>query len=219
MIHVIRGILLLGYLGALLISPVGVASAAGVVIADRFLDEMPVRSWKEIRDEGLVKQRFDYSCGAASLATLLGYHGVETSELEVIDRIGIKAEFSFADLARVAEEFGFRAIGISIDYAALKQLRRPVIVYLNPWDEGHFSVLKGIDAHGVLLADPSWGNARLRRSRFERFWLSQNGASSQGRLLALVPTDEARATGDPLLNLSEDGLLLSPHQLMPLSVQ
>lgn len=196
----------------------GGVSATDVAIADRFLDRMPVRSWKEMRDEGLIKQRFDYSCGAASLATLLGYYGVETSELEIIDRIGAKAEFSFADLARVAEEYGFRSIGIAMDYGTLRQLRRPVIVYLNQWEEGHFSVLKGIDAHGVLLADSSWGNTRLRRSRFEHFWMSQNDAVSQGKLLALVPSTESRAE-NPLLTLGEDALLLSPHQLMPVSFQ
>ena len=30
-----------------------------------------VRSWKAMRDQGIVKQDLDYSCGAASIATLL----------------------------------------------------------------------------------------------------------------------------------------------------
>lgn len=31
----------------------------------------PVKSWKTLRDDNIVKQNLDFSCGAASLATLL----------------------------------------------------------------------------------------------------------------------------------------------------
>ena len=32
-----------------------------------------IESWVERRDEGVVKQSLDYSCGVASVATLLTY--------------------------------------------------------------------------------------------------------------------------------------------------
>ncbi|WP_417581489.1 C39 family peptidase [Nitrincola sp.] len=188
------------------------AFAANIVTADRFLDQLPTRSWKDIRDQDVVKQQFDYSCGAASLATLLGYHGVETSELEILDRIGLKEAFSFADLARVAEEYGFKPVGIAIDYTALTQLKRPVILYLNHWDEGHFSVLKGVDNHGALLADPSWGNIHMRRARFERFWLLDNESEISGKVLALLPPSYG-VEADPLLDLIEKTMLIPPHEL------
>src|SRR5689334_4817913 len=39
------------------------------------------RSWKELRDENVVLQRFDYSCGAGALATLMRYYyGDDVSE-------------------------------------------------------------------------------------------------------------------------------------------
>ena len=32
------------------------------------------QSWRERRDHNVIKQRYDYSCGAAALATLLRYY-------------------------------------------------------------------------------------------------------------------------------------------------
>jgi hypothetical protein len=41
---------------------------------------------KELRDQYLVTQEYDYSCGAAVLATLMTYYfGDETSEEEILD--------------------------------------------------------------------------------------------------------------------------------------
>lgn len=34
----------------------------------------PTRSWLELRDENLTRQKYDYSCGAASLSTILTYY-------------------------------------------------------------------------------------------------------------------------------------------------
>lgn len=109
----------------------------------------------------------------------------KTSELDIIDRIGIKPAFSMADLARVANEFGFKPVGLVLDYETLARFQRPAIVYLNYWDDGHFSILKAIDEHGVWLADPAWGNTRMRRERFEQFWYGDGGA--RGKVLAVLP--------------------------------
>lgn len=34
----------------------------------------PTQSWLELRDENLTRQKYDYSCGAASLSTILTYY-------------------------------------------------------------------------------------------------------------------------------------------------
>ncbi|MEN7529927.1 MULTISPECIES: C39 family peptidase [unclassified Cupriavidus] len=173
-------------------------------------EPVPVRSWTEIRDTGIVKQRFDYSCGAASLVTVLNkYFGIEANEADVIGRIGIKAAFSMTDLAGAATSMGFRAHGIGLDYDALTRLRRPVIVYLDYWDDGHFSVLRKADPTGVWLADPAWGNIRMPRARFEKFWLTRSKVSAPGRILAFVPATETAVRID-------DSFLLPPPASAPL---
>ena len=41
------------------------ASAAEIPFNQAFTETVPVTSWTEIRDQGIIKQRFDYSCGAS----------------------------------------------------------------------------------------------------------------------------------------------------------
>src|SRR5437764_6580719 len=53
---------------------VGTAADARVVVrSGTAWLETGVTSLRALRDAGVVKQRYDYSCGAASLATLLTY--------------------------------------------------------------------------------------------------------------------------------------------------
>lgn len=174
------------------------ATAAGIVTpAPNAIEAMPIRSWTELRDTGITKQKFDYSCGAASLVTLLnGYFGASTNEVDVIDRVGIKPAFSMQDLATVADALGFETIPMALSYAALQRLQRPVIVYLGYWDDGHFSVLRKAEQDGVWLADPAWGNVRMARKRFEAFWNTRSDASLPGRVLALRPKPDAVITID-----------------------
>ena len=59
-----------------------------------------VTSWKALRDSRVVKQAFDYSCGAASVATLLnGFYGLDVTETDILESIGKDAAASFENLA------------------------------------------------------------------------------------------------------------------------
>lgn len=80
-----------------------------------------VQSWKALRDQGIVKQDVDYSCGAASIATLLNQqYGQNFSEAEVLalmERLGQEEGMaSFADMQAVAEYLGFHAQGYALSY-------------------------------------------------------------------------------------------------------
>lgn len=186
-------------------SPI-VSIGAEINSFDRFVDSMPIQSWAQRRDFGIAKQRFDYSCGAASLVSVLThYYGITTDELEIIDRIGLKGAFSMADLARVADEYGFKPVGLALDYETLMRFRRPVIVYLDYWDDGHFSVLRAIDRHGVWLADPAWGNTRMSRERFEQFWRTRDNPDAPGRVLVLLPRPETEVSLNNAFLIPPDG--------------
>ena len=114
----------------------------------------------------MVKQDLDYSCGAASLATLLNaFYGQSLTEaalLEAMDKGGLRA--SFEDMQRALPQFGFKAQGFAASYEQLMRLKAPVVVYLKYRNDDHFSVLRGIDAHTVWLADPSLGNRTFSRA-------------------------------------------------------
>ena len=46
---------------------------------------MPLRSRKNLRDEHMVRQAYDYSCGVAALTTLLSNNSVVTAEATQAD--------------------------------------------------------------------------------------------------------------------------------------
>lgn len=149
--------------------------------------QVPLKSWKALRDENLVVQRFDYSCGSAALATLMRYgYGHEVGERDILDAVfealsGDEAALrkdeglSLLDLQRVAEARGFRAQGFKLLPENLPKLKGPVIVFISPRGYDHFAVLRGVRGSRVYLADPSRGNLRLPAYRFLDDWLGDDG--------------------------------------------
>ena len=92
---------------------------------------------KELRDQYVVKQQLDYSCGAAALATLMvHYYGENTSEKEILELLNTRLEtmtkeeqarktrigFSLLDLKIVAQQKGYRAAGFKLTVDQLPQL-------------------------------------------------------------------------------------------------
>jgi len=96
------------------------------------LGSVSIKSWKALRDERVVKQDLDYSCGAASLATVLNEHyGQAVTEDQILAAMGTGDSMSsFEDMQRALSQFGFRAVGVSASYDQLAKLKMPGIVYL-----------------------------------------------------------------------------------------
>ncbi len=166
--------------------------AEGVLLVTRTIyGVVPVQSWKRLRDARIVKQDLDFSCGAASLATLLNsYYGLNVTEeaiLQAMDKGDGRA--SFEDMARALARFGFKAQGLAASYQQLVRLRMPVIVYVKHRKDDHFSVLRGIDAETVWLADPSLGNRTFSRSQFLEMWQTRQDKDDElgGKFLAVLP--------------------------------
>lgn len=146
-----------------------------------------VKSIKDVRDQGIVKQGFDYSCGAGALATLLSYGlGDTVSEEEILlqifaallkdeETLKKKEGLSLLDLQGIAQERGHKAQGFRLAPENLVKLKQPVIVFIRPNGYEHFAVLKGIRNDRVYLADPSLGNIRMPIYKFLDMWLDANG--------------------------------------------
>ena len=157
---------------------------------------LQLKNWKSIRDEGIVKQNLDFSCGAAGLATILNqFYGQSISEQElltVLDKGDARA--SFADMQRTLPSFGFKAQGFAATYDQLLNLKAPVLVYLKHRTTEHFSVLKGIGRNTVHLADPSLGHVTLSKSQFLDMWNNHESDiedNLRGRFLAVLPVNYA----------------------------
>ena len=149
--------------------------------------DRPARSMKDLRDQNLVKQRFDFSCGAAALATMLRFgFGDEVSESQILidlftglsdddKRTAERTGFSLLDLQRVARARGYHAEGFRLEPEQLAMLGGPVIVFIEPRGYKHFAVLRGIRGDRVYLADPSRGNIRMPVYTFLNSWVQGDG--------------------------------------------
>lgn len=139
-------------------------------------------SWTGLRDDHVVKQRMDYSCGAAALATLMRHYFEDDvtekdiltdifnhlSPAELLDR---QTEgLSLLDLQQAAERRGYQSAGVQLPLSALPDLAGPVLIHLETKDYSHFAILKGTAEDRVYIADPSRGNIRMPLFRFEKEW-------------------------------------------------
>ncbi|WP_163577959.1 C39 family peptidase [Halomonas faecis] len=139
-----------------------------------------VQSIRERRFENLIPQETDFSCGAASLATILKYaygrsditevevlEGMfEVADQEVAERMG----FSLLDLRNYVDSIGLRARGYEIEQDALDAVSIPVIVLLDLAGYQHFVVLKKVSGDRVYIGDPALGNKVMERSKFVEAW-------------------------------------------------
>ena len=199
--------------------PVG-AAATSVDIGGGTRVFTQMRSFKDLRDEHVVKQAFDYSCGAAALATLLTYGlGDPVSEREVViemlealgddeEALRKKEGFSLLDMQQIAQGRGYRAQGFRIAPEFLDDLQGPVIVFIRPRGYEHFAVLRGARGDRVYLADPSLGNVHRARYAFLDMWLGDDGKG----IIFVIEPDAPGAPGESVLVVG-DAELLRPELL------
>ena len=171
-----------------------------------------MRSLLEIRQQNVIVQRWDVSCGAAALATLLTYHlGRPVSEQVVAQamlgstdplRVKTRGGFSLLDLKRYAKSLGFEADGyVKASLEDLDQLA-PAVVPLVLYGFPHFVVYRGRIGNSVLLADPAFGNRALEVANFERAW--QNIAFVVNRPQANASASGARIERQDYVRVSPD---------------
>jgi predicted double-glycine peptidase len=161
--------------GALFLAA-ALALSAGAAAEER----TPVRSLLEIRQQNVIVQRWDVSCGAAALATVLSDQlGRPVSEQAVAQamlgrtdplRVKVRGGFSLLDLKRYAQSLGLQADGYA--NAGLDDLDElaPAIVPLTLLGFPHFVVYRGRVGDQVLIADPAFGNRMLEVAKFREAW-------------------------------------------------
>ncbi|EDN70845.1 Peptidase C39, bacteriocin processing [Beggiatoa sp. PS] len=144
--------------------------------------EKPIKTWKDMLEQNIVMQHFDYSCGAGAMATLMRYYFQENiTEQEILDDImrnldeteikNRKEEgFSLFDLQQFAKRRGYQAVGVKLPWSALPKLRGPILVYLETPDYLHFAILRGVKGDRIFLADPGRGNLRMSVAEFSKEW-------------------------------------------------
>jgi predicted double-glycine peptidase len=199
---------------ALLSSTTASVSLAQIGIGQGLRVDRPARSLKALRDQNLVKQRFDFSWGAAALATILRFgFGEAVTEREILkqlfsllspdDKTTVqRTGFSLLHLQRVAQARGYTAQGFRLPPAQLSKLGGPVIVFIQPRGYEHFAVLRGVRDDRVYLADPSRGNVRMPGYAFLDDWVQDDGTG----IIFVVEPQAGPPAGPSRLAITADGV-------------
>lgn len=172
------------------------SKVCSAIIISVILSSSSYASYIESRFDGIEKQKYDSTCGVASLSSILKHNfSIEKNELELLNYFELKPEYSFLDLALVAEKFGINTIGVKVTSSQLNEIRSPTILYLKRFGKGHFVILKGIDDLWVQIEDPAWGNLNYTRNQFNRYWLQPDG---MGRALIFITKSDLQINMDKI---------------------
>jgi uncharacterized protein len=189
-----------------------IASAVGQTAANAQVQFIPeaaganytvsVKTWWEIPFRSIVRQRYDFSCGSAAVATLLTYHyGLATPEEAPFAAMWNKgnqaviktAGFSMFDMKTYFQSRGFQAEGYRLAIDDLRSFNRPSIVLLDLKGYKHFVVVKGFRGDTIVVGDPVRGLTQFTTKEFGSVW--------NGIVLAIT---KAPANATPAFNLARD---------------
>lgn len=198
---------------------VAVIFASVNAISASAAERKPVKSLLEMRQQYVVVQEWDLSCGAAALATLLNYqYNDPVQEKEIATRLIEREEyitqpklvrlrhgFSLLDLKRYVDNRGYEGIGYG--KLSLQDLieRAPIMVPIKLHGYNHFVVFRGAWGDRVLLADPAWGNRTMRMQEFEDAWLKY---PEFGKVGFVVAQQDKKATQPNLLAPQESDFVM-----------
>lgn len=168
----------------------------------------------------LVRQAYDYSCGAASLASCLYYWGVWTGrEPELYSLLGTNEEgtSSFA-IMEAATSFGLEVIYrnnlkindlreyLASGYTCILNMQawggyNHMTDFEDIWDDGHYVVLVNLINDDVELMDPSIAGryGRLSKAKFEARWhdWSDDGLTKEYHTAILLKGDKVVDLAQP----------------------
>jgi predicted double-glycine peptidase len=140
---------------------------------------MHLTSLKETRFRNTIRQKYDFSCGSAAVATLLSYqYGYPVDEQAAFvqmythgNRQKISREgFSLLDIKRYLQSNGFDADGFQLPLEKLQEEGLPAIVLIDEKGYHHFVVIKGLRDGRVLIGDPAIGTRSIPLAQFDQVW-------------------------------------------------
>jgi uncharacterized protein len=194
--------------------PCVVAVVLAVLCAAPPAQARVVKSLLEQRTDRVMLQKWDLSCGAAALGTLLRFgRGLEVTEREIAISMMNRTEyvanpniiraregFSLLDMRRYVASRGLVGVGLGAMTFEDLLARAPAIVPVRRHGYNHFVVFRGMLGNRVLLADPSFGARTVTRAQFEDLWRPSGamgrvafvveGATAAASFGGLAPRDE-----------------------------
>ena len=134
-----------------------------------------------------VVQMDAVECGAASLVSVLGFHGRHVTLEEARRVCGVNRDGSSAlQITAAAENYGLSCDGYSVESDELADLKLPGILF---WGFDHFVVLEGWKRGEWRIMDPAAGQRWVSAEEFD--------SKFTGVVLELQPTDAFVRGGQP----------------------
>lgn len=168
-----------------------------------FANENPFnvkKSMFDLKYENVIKQTYEESCGASSLATLMNLYGVDIDEKELLKEFNSTNMVTFKDIANVAINHNFKAKAYKIDIKTFEKLNIPVIArILRHKDYPHFVVVKNLNGDFILSLDPNSGKTLLSKRDFFDIWFKYGG----GFILIAMPNNDREVKEIETINFNE----------------
>lgn len=136
--------------------------------------EWVVKSYQEIKNERVIRQTYEQSCGASSLATLLNILDDQKKfdELELLKIMSGQELYtdmvSFADLSDAVKKLGFQSNSYQINRENLDKLVNiPMLVKIEDDPRfPHFVIIINHKGNYLQILDPSHGEYISSKSQF-----------------------------------------------------
>ncbi|EAN8329660.1 hypothetical protein EOY42_26310 [Salmonella enterica] len=142
-----------------------------------------VKDWNSItKNNDIIKQTTDFSCGPASLSLLLKTEkNMDVKEIDIISDIIYRSEkgtekekivngFSLLDLKKSAERIGVKMKGVRYDDIEKEKIKTPSIILLEGKNYSHFVVLDYIDTNYATILDPEKGISHFPIYKLKSIW-------------------------------------------------
>jgi len=139
--------------------------------------DFAVKSYQELKNQKVVRQNYEQSCGAASLATLINLlDNKNLSELDLLKLINQQELYtdmvSFADLSQALEKLSYKAYAYKMNKEILDQLVNiPMLVKIEDDPRyPHFVVIINQKGNYLQVLDPSHGEYISSKKEFFNIW-------------------------------------------------
>ena len=173
--------------------------------------EFAVKSYHEFRNENVIRQSYEQSCGASSLATLISMLDIkQLSELDVLEKMSENKNslntdmVSFKDLKETSAKLGYEAQGYRLDRNLFDKLNIPVLVKIeNDPRFPNFVIAINHPGDFVTIMDPSFGEYVSLKSDFFKLWDRQSKGGH-----ALILASNSGVLKEHKLNLPSKNLFL-----------
>ena len=153
--------------------------------------EFVVKSYQELKNENMIRQNYEQSCGAASLATLLNMSNFKQfTELEILQAMNEKVlntdMVSFSQLIATLEKLGFEGGAYQIERTSLDKLvGLPLLVKIEDDPRfPHFVIIINHKGDFLQILDPSSGAYISSKREFFSLW----DRDKKGGFVLMVPS-------------------------------